>query len=1025
MTLSRRTPSVRRPWQAGLAGMTGLAAIAAALVVAVPSAGAAPSCTTIAPEPAPAVDLVASSAQVPFQSAGARVTVAVRDAVDDALVAGRVGTSAEDQGALWLDTCGQAFYVEPSSPATQQTAGVGGATQGVDQQLVPLADTFELSSKPGSSRTIYLDFTGHTITGTSWNGNYGWGSSQALSAYDYESGPGTFSDSERVNVQNVWALVAEDYAPFDVNVTTADPGTAAITRDGAGDTVFGTRAVITNDATGQTACGCGGIAYIGVFNNPTNHAYYQPALVFTRGVGHGAKNVAEALSHEVGHNLGLVHQGVANGAGYYTGHGSWAPIMGVGYYKPVSQWARGQYANASSTQDELSTIVATGLPYRTDDHGDHAAAATPLSGPLSAGVSAEGVISTPTDVDTFAVTLPSAGDLTIAATPTAVGANLDLRMLVRDAGGSIVADVDPLVTHAFSDRADNLDARVTLTGVAAGTYSVALDGVGARNALNDGYTDYGSLGQYELTVTAVSSDAPVVTSPAPGELTTGAAYRHLFAATSSSGGALTWRLSGALPKGVVFDPATGTLSGKTTIKGAFPVVVTVSDGQGRESSRAYTLRSAGPLLAGSLTARPAAAVGTGLTGQLAASGGTAPYRWTATSKPAWATVSTGGAVTGTPTIAGPDAFVLTVTDAAGRSVTKGYTLTVTGPLAIRDLAGRLGGSVGGTVIAGTRFSFPVPTYGGKRAYTFTPGSLPTGVTVTSGGVVSGLRPAAGTSSLTVSVRDVLGASVTKTLTLRAVSALVLAGDAPGASLGKAYTATFTPGGGVAPYTVAATGVPAGLTFDPATRVLAGTPTALSTSAAVAFTLTDSAGRVVTRRVPLAVRPGVTTTVDTLPAASMGRSYSGRLTATGGAGTYTWRVATGALPTGLKLATSGVVSGTPTAAGTFVATFTATDAQGRSATTGALGIAVASPVAPLAAVLPVATLGQAYSQSLVTEGGTGSYTYSTASRLPAGLSLSVGGVISGTPATRSSASVAVKVTDSAGRTASRTYSLRVV
>lgn len=1006
-----------------------LGAVPSAAAVAVAGAPttrqvAAPTCDRPEPKALPAVKAVDRARQVPAQEAGALATSAVRSAVRDELAAERQGEWARRDGALWLDRCSQAFYVEPTAPRVQRNLA-GGTTQvqGADQQLFPLAETFTLSSRPGAARTLYLDFTGHAISGTAWNGRYGYGSSATLPAYDYEGGAGVFTDAERINIQNVWAMVAEDYAPFDINVTTADPGQAAITRDGAEDTAYGTRAVVTNDTVGQGSCGCGGIAYVGVFNNSSNHAYYQPALVFTRGVGHGAKNVAEALSHEVGHNLGLVHQGVAGGAGYYTGHGSWAPIMGVGYYKPISQWARGEYANASSTQDELATIVATGLPHLADDHGDTAAAATELTGALSAGVAQPGVISTPSDVDAFTLTLPSSGDLTVDASPAAVGANLDLRAVVRDAGGNVVADVDPLSSSTYADRADNLGARVLLTGLAAGTYSVSLEGVGARTAATDGYTDYGSLGAYELAVTAVSSDAPVVTSPAPGELTTGVVYRHAFAATAVDGGGLHWSLTGTLPTGVTFDAASGTISGRTTVKGVFPVVVTVVDDAGREASRTYQLRSAGPLVAGSLTTRAAAVAGTAWTGQLAAVGGTTPYTWTAVTKPAWATVSASGAITGVPTTAGPDVFLITVTDAAGRTTTRQYTVNVGGSLAVRDLTGRLGTSVGGTVVAGLRFSFPVPAYGGKRAYTYTADALPAGVTMSAYGAVTGTIATPGTYPLTVTVRDYLGAQVTKTLVLRVVDRFVLDGVTPPATSGQAFTATFTPTGGVAPYTVIASGVPDGLTFDAATGVLSGTPTTISTRSAVLFKITDSVGRVVTRRVALPVRAPVAASTTTLPAASVGRSYSGRLLATGGTGRFTWTLASGSLPPGVTLTTTGLLRGYPTETGTWGATFTARDTEGRTVTTGTLDIVVADPVTLATTVLPTAAIGQAWTQTISAVGGTGSYTFSTTTRLPAWLSLSSSGVISGTPPASTTVYVAVKVTDSAGRFGSRTYAVR--
>src|SRR5204863_3898240 len=166
---------------------------------------------------------------------------------------------------------------------------------------------FLLHSRPGASRVIYLDFTGELLSGTAWNGSYNGGADFTAPAYDLDGSPSTFSEPEQAVIQSVWQRVAEDYAPFDVDVTTEDPGLSAIDRSGSGDTVFGTKALITNDAGMYSACGCGGIAYIDVFDRTSSHQFYQPALVMQRGLAGGtvAKYLAEAASHEVGHNFGL------------------------------------------------------------------------------------------------------------------------------------------------------------------------------------------------------------------------------------------------------------------------------------------------------------------------------------------------------------------------------------------------------------------------------------------------------------------------------------------------------------------------------------------------------------------------------------------------------------------------------------------------------------------------------------------------------------------------------------------------
>ena len=119
------------------------------------------------------------------------------------------------------------------------------------------------NSRPGAQRTIYLNFIGATITSTAWNS-----SSSTINAkpYDIDGVPTSFSTTELQRIQYIWQRVAEDYAAFDVNVTTEAPAPDALTRSDRSDQIFGTTVVIT-DNNGVYNCTCGGVAYIGVFNS--------------------------------------------------------------------------------------------------------------------------------------------------------------------------------------------------------------------------------------------------------------------------------------------------------------------------------------------------------------------------------------------------------------------------------------------------------------------------------------------------------------------------------------------------------------------------------------------------------------------------------------------------------------------------------------------------------------------------------------------------------------------------------------
>ncbi len=279
-----------------------------------------------------------------------------------------------------------------------------------------LAAVPAFSSLPGADHTIYLDFDGHVTTGgTTWNTQYGISTINSP-AYDTDNDPSTFSASELSVIENAWKWVAEDFAPFEVNVTTVDPGAAALSYSGGGDTQWGTRVVITDDTFAN--CGCGGHAYLGSFDDPLD----EPVFVYNSGL----TGVAEASTHEVGHALTLSHDGYSGGT-YYTGHGSgatsWGPLMGASYNRSVTQWSKGEYYTANQFQDDLAIISSltngNGFGYKADDHGDSDGAATVLS---SAGgsIGAPGIIETTSDVDVLTFNT-GAGAVSIDIDPTAVG----------------------------------------------------------------------------------------------------------------------------------------------------------------------------------------------------------------------------------------------------------------------------------------------------------------------------------------------------------------------------------------------------------------------------------------------------------------------------------------------------------------------------------------------------------------------------------------------------------------------------
>ncbi|WP_395382470.1 putative Ig domain-containing protein [Mesorhizobium sp. UC22_110] len=162
-------------------------------------------------------------------------------------------------------------------------------------------------------------------------------------------------------------------------------------------------------------------------------------------------------------------------------------------------------------------------------------------------------------------------------------------------------------------------------------------------------------------------------------------------------------------------------------------------------------------------------------------------------------------------------------------------------------------------------------------------------------------------------------------------------------------------------------------------------------------------------------PNLGITPGALTDATAGASYSVQLSANGGVAPYGYVLQSGRLPNGLTLI-EGVISGTPTEAGSFPLTIQATDAFGQSASIGyALGVRVpAFSLAPVS--LPQGTAGRAYSQTISATGGIAPYRYALSGSLPSGLGFDPGtGELRGTPTQAGSFAVSIEVTDSTGGT----------
>lgn len=239
---------------------------------------------------------------------------------------------------------------------------------------------------------------------------------------------------------------------------------------------------------------------------------------------------------------------------------------------------------------------------------------------------------------------------------------------------------------------------------------------------------------------------------------------------------------------------------------------------------------------------------------------------------------------------------------------------------------------------GTAYNFQLTASGGQGPYTYTVASgstLPAGLSLSMSGVLSGTPTTSGTVTFSVTARDASGATGNQALTLNVAASTISIPNAwcPNGTVGTAYNLTLSPAGGLAPYTVTVVSgtLPSGLTLSTA-GVFSGMPSTAG-SLPIILRVMDANGNQVQQPYTIVVglQNGILITTATLPAASVGQTYSATLQASGGVAPYTFSVASGNFPAGLMLSSTGAISGMVTAGGQFPITFRVTDANGTTAT----------------------------------------------------------------------------------------------
>lgn len=499
---------------------------------------------------------------------------------------------------------------------------------------------------------------------------------------------------------------------------------------------------------------------------------------------------------------------------------------------------------------------------------------------------------------------------------------------------------------------------------------------------------------------AISSNAITLS---PASLPNGAPGTPYSQSITASGGTAPYTfdvVTGSLPPGLSLSSA-GLLSGTPTTGGTFNFTVRASEAGGCYGTRAYSIAINCAVVAVSPAFLPDGAVGNAYSATLFASNTIPPATFTVTAGalPAGLTLATNGALTGTPTTAGPFMFTVSAVDAAGCTGSRDYLVDIFATSPNSTVAA----SATGLAISSANPCVQVPVVYTRGESTpvralsvslqIDPAKLAL-CSITDSSFALGSFFDGFTNTHLV-VTDEGSGAYTVDMVLMGMPCGITTG-------GTLFTIKLAAAGpdGMAAITV--TRVKSRDCDNVAIPVLAGAPDSLR------IQMTD-----------------ITLAPPTLPNGLVGTPYSQAITAQSGVAPFTFVVASGSLPAGLTLSSSGLLSGTPTTTGGSSFTVAVTDVGGVPGSRAYTLSVSCPPIAISPSTLPDGQVGSPYSQTLSVTGGTAPHTFTiSAGALPDGLSLAATGELTGTPTTTGAAVFTVRATDSFGCSGEETYALPV-
>ncbi|MBI1762014.1 MAG: putative Ig domain-containing protein [Acidobacteria bacterium] len=419
-----------------------------------------------------------------------------------------------------------------------------------------------------------------------------------------------------------------------------------------------------------------------------------------------------------------------------------------------------------------------------------------------------------------------------------------------------------------------------------------------------------------LTVTPTNSILPAGM--------TGVAYSQALTQSGAFGNSASFSItSGALPAGLTLSP-TGLLTGTPAALGNFSFTVTASDALTCSGARAYTLQiTCGPVTLNP-NPLPAAQAGSAYSQMLTASGGVAPYAFAITGGglPPGVSLSSGGLLSGTPTASGAFNVTITATGTGGCAGSRTYSFTVACPAITLTTPPFPDGA------AGIAYNYTVTaTPAGNYTFTLSQGNLPSGLTLSLAGVVSGLPHVVGVYNFAIRATNMTtntcGGEQAYRLTINCPAISVSALPAPALNTFYNQTVTATPAGGNYSYAVTSGALPPGLTLNAATGTVSGI-TAVTGSYNFTLTATGWGACTGARAYAFVLSGCPTISLPALPNGAPYQLYNNSVAASPTAG-YSYVMTAGSLPPGVTFySQAALLYGYPTAAGTYSFTLRATD-----------------------------------------------------------------------------------------------------